>query len=276
MSIDAVFIPCAGKGTRMGEVGKSLPKPLWPLFDSTLIELQIKFFKKLGFNKIIINTHHLAEQFNTLDNVEILFENELLGSGGSLHNLKKNYPNIQKILISNPDVFFNLSLEDWKNFIDEKNEEEFDNILLSLPCKKGEAYNELIVDDKNQFLNVSQPPKRDYCTYSGVGIINLKSFELKEGESSFFKSVINPNVNRTKILNIGKRSQYWDFGTLDQYKDSHLAILDGEDESFRNLLEELKIFDPKQDYIAENCMNLGQLKIKLDTQKNILNIATKE
>jgi len=275
MNIDAVFIPCAGKGTRMGDVGKRLPKPLWPLFDSTLLELQIKFFKKLGFKKIIINTHHLAEQFKTMDNVEILFEKKLLGSGGSLHNLKRNYPNLQKIIISNPDVFFNLCLEDWKKFISEEKEEEFENILLSLPCKKGEAYNELIVDNKNRFLNVGQPPKSDYCTYSGVGIINLKSFELHEGESSFFDSVINPNFNRTKVLNIGKRDQYWDFGTLEQYKDSHLAILDGKEESFRKLLEELKIFNPEQDYLAENCMNLGQLKLELDEQKNILNITIK-
>ena len=276
MSIDAIFIPCAGKGTRMGDVGKRLPKPLWPLFDSTLIELQIRFFKKLGFEKIIINTHHLAEQFNSLDNVEILYEENLLGSGGSLHNLKKCYPEIQKILISNPDVFFNLSSEDWNKFIDEKNNKEFENILLSLPCKKGEAYNELIIDKKNTFLNVSPPPSVDYFTYSGVGIINLESFEYQEGESSFFKSVVNPTFNRTKVLNIGKRSQYWDFGTLDQYKDSHLAILDGEDESFRKLLEELKIFDHKQEYMAENCMKLGQLKVTLDNQKNISNITIEE
>ncbi|PJB53459.1 MAG: nucleotidyltransferase family protein, partial [Bdellovibrio sp. CG_4_9_14_3_um_filter_39_7] len=56
MSINTGLILCAGKGTRMGAIGKVLPKPLWPLFEKTLIDWQIIQMMKLGIKNIYINT----------------------------------------------------------------------------------------------------------------------------------------------------------------------------------------------------------------------------
>jgi NDP-sugar pyrophosphorylase family protein len=108
MNIKNCFLPCAGFGTRMGSVGKVIPKPLWPLFDSTLLELQVTYARTLGAQRSFINTHHLSELFKDIINEEDLtdlYEKEILGSGGCFHNLKKNFPKVASINIFNPDSF---------------------------------------------------------------------------------------------------------------------------------------------------------------------------
>ncbi len=76
MQIDYALILSAGKGTRMGEVGKLLPKPLWPIFHKTLLELQVEYCLELGIKKIFINTHYLAESIRNF-----LFEKKMAGYG---------------------------------------------------------------------------------------------------------------------------------------------------------------------------------------------------
>lgn len=78
--IDTAIIMSAGLGTRMGDIGKILPKPLWPLYEKSLLEIQIRYLKKKGISKIYINTHHHHDQIEKLltdlniENVEILYE----------------------------------------------------------------------------------------------------------------------------------------------------------------------------------------------------------
>ncbi len=62
MALDHAFILCAGYGTRMGEIGKVLPKLLWPVFEKKMLELQVLYARQLGCRKIYINSHFLHEQ----------------------------------------------------------------------------------------------------------------------------------------------------------------------------------------------------------------------
>ncbi len=265
MSIETVFIPCAGKGTRMGEVGKKLAKPLWPLFEVTLLDFQIQYFKRLGFKNFIINSHHLAEQFESCnESISILYEPDLLGSGGSLHNLKLKYPDLKKILISNPDIIFNLSREDWMEFLETASSENNDNTLLGLECYPFEIYNELVVDDRGAFLRVEKYSDRNYLTYSGIGVVDLSSFPTIEGESSFFDTVVNSSINKSTVVKLGNKSQYWDFGTLDLYKDNLLKLVNETDRPLRVLLEEMGIFKKGKNYYKDNCINLGRIKLNLN------------
>lgn len=264
MSIDTVFIPCAGKGTRMGELGKRLAKPLWPLFEETLLGFQISYYKRLGFKRFIINTHHLYKQFESYsDQVDILYEPKLLGSGGSLHNIKKNNPKLRKILISNPDVVFDLSSSQWKEFLRRAGDKNIDNTLLGLPCVAGEFYNELVTED-DFLVTVKTAPDRDYLTYSGLGVVDLDSFPYIEGESSFFSSVVNCEHNKTAVLQIGDRGDYWDFGTLDLYVDNILKLINHQAEALGKRLLDMKVIDSDKTYQKDDAINLGVLKIVLN------------
>ena len=61
MKVDNILILAAGKGTRMGEIGKKIPKVLWPIFDKTLLEWQILYAKQfVGNAQIYINIFNVV------------------------------------------------------------------------------------------------------------------------------------------------------------------------------------------------------------------------
>ena len=55
MKIDYALLLAAGYGTRMGIIGKELPKVLWPVYEKTLLELQVDYLKELGVKNIFLN-----------------------------------------------------------------------------------------------------------------------------------------------------------------------------------------------------------------------------
>lgn len=87
------MILAAGRGERMRPLTDAIPKPLIKIAGKPLIEYHIERLVKAGYNKLIINTHHLAEQihahlgdgskFNTL--IEYSDEQpEALETGGGI------------------------------------------------------------------------------------------------------------------------------------------------------------------------------------------------
>jgi NDP-sugar pyrophosphorylase family protein len=122
MQIDYALILSAGLGTRMGAIGKKIPKVLWPLYFKTLLELQIRYCQERGVKKIYINTHFLHDEIvKFLENsklqglVTILYEDPLLDSGGAIHNLANraeiNYNG--NLLLVNGDQFLFFNDDYW-------------------------------------------------------------------------------------------------------------------------------------------------------------------
>ncbi|MCP4913701.1 MAG: NTP transferase domain-containing protein [Oligoflexia bacterium] len=243
MNIDACYILGAGKGTRMGELGKVIPKVIFPFFEKTLFFAQYKYAKSLGINRIFTNTHHLSEQVTkyikeeNLD-VTILFEKDLLGSGGAIHNLKKYNPELKKILILNSDVF--LLSETAENIIQYNKSEK--NILFAIPFEEKEKYNSIKSDIEGSFLGIVD----EYTgyTFSGISIINLELLDYKEGKSNYFGDVVrvDGNTSFVKLHDL----EYWDFGTLDLYKENVTKLLQNE--------SKLKSFLSNQRVIEESCL----------------------
>ena len=48
MKVDHVLILAAGKGTRMGKIGEIVPKVIWPVFNKSLLELQVAYARSLA------------------------------------------------------------------------------------------------------------------------------------------------------------------------------------------------------------------------------------
>ena len=238
MNTKSGFIPCAGLGSRMGLLGKELPKPLWSIFERSMLEIQISFMTQFGFSDLFANTHHLHKQIKAENEqrnlcLNLLHEKILLGNGGNFHNLKKTFPKVKNILVANPDVFLMLSEKDWSTFLEKS---EKGNCLLLLPCSG--SYNEVQIDENGYFLKVRPPisSKNSYLTYSGVSLLDLDTFPYLQGKSSFFDTVIHPTINETNTFVPSEEYEYWDFGTLEQYKDNILKLLETRNGRFWDFL----------------------------------------
>jgi len=81
-----------GKGTRMGEITKNVPKPMLTLNNKPLLEYTIEWAKKNGVTNILICTGHLSkvieDYFGDGSNwgisIKYSIEKEPLGTGGPL------------------------------------------------------------------------------------------------------------------------------------------------------------------------------------------------
>lgn len=85
---DTVMIFAAGRGTRMGALTETQPKPMIPVAGKPLLDHALKIVDGAdGVEQIIVNTHYLADQIHThLGDRDILFSHEdtLLETGGGL------------------------------------------------------------------------------------------------------------------------------------------------------------------------------------------------
>lgn len=226
MQIDHALILCAGMGTRMGEIGKKIPKPLWPVFFKTLLELQVDYCHSLGIKRLFLNTHFLSEEIEAhlksnpkFADVIMLHEDPLLDSGGAIHNMASrgdvNYTG--NLLLVNADQFL---FFDQKYFTDALSALENSRAaLFGIKVDKSAKYNETVLE--NDLLKEIRKTDGtyDYVTYSGLGILKLDSLDHVTGISKFFETVANYKKERVHFV-VPEKFEYWDFGTAEIYFES--------------------------------------------------------
>jgi len=92
MNDTAVMLLAAGRSTRLGPLGLSLPKPLVPICGYPAIRFGLALCARAGFARAVINVHHLGDRLRaTLGDgagagvaIRYSVETELLGTGGGI------------------------------------------------------------------------------------------------------------------------------------------------------------------------------------------------
>lgn len=270
MVIDHALILAAGKGTRMGDIGKILPKVIWPVFEKSILELEVDYAKMLGAKETYINLYNhkdvLLNYINShskFNNVIKIIENEILDVGGAVHNLAKKLNYQGTLLVLNSDQFIMLSEIHITNALNKL--KTHDMVLFTHDVTLEDGYNKLEIS-KDRLLNGITNHKiikniDNYETYTGMAIINLNQLDRTDGESKFFDSVANPFNKKIYCYNI-KDASYWDFGTIKRYHDSMFNILDclNSDDDFIKFL------------IKEHAIDLTKVKNKSYYSSNFMGI----
>lgn len=237
MQIDYALILSAGLGTRMGEIGKKIPKVLWPVYFKTLLELQIRYCEDLGVRNIYINTHFLhneiAEFLKTsgLDKrVTVLHEDPLLDSGGAIHNLavRSEVGYKGSLLLVNGDQFLFFDKKYWDEAL--KKISGCRAVLFGINVPKESAYNETILSNGRLVeIRKNLDKNRDYVTYSGLGLLNLDGLNPVPGISRFFETVVDYKTQNVQFVT-AEKFEYWDFGTADIYAKNILKLCSESDQ----------------------------------------------
>lgn len=252
MQVDYALILSAGFGTRMGEIGKQIPKVMWPIFEKKLIDLQICYCRDLGVNQIFINTHYLSDAIenhikkNYGNEIVILNELPLLDSGGAIHNMaaQKNVNYTGNVLMVNGDQFLFFDKKLIKKALELL---EFNRaVLFGIEVEKNSNYNETKTEN-GKLISIEKPSKlENFITYSGLGILKLDRLTKTPGISKFFSTVIDYKNESTYMLT--PESEYWDFGTAEIYYKNILKILEAQNETSQ-MVQFLK---------KHNCINGSQ------------------
>jgi len=113
------MIFAAGLGTRLKPLTDNKPKALVEINGKTLLELVIRKLISSGFNEIIVNVHHFAEQVidflkqNENFNINLQFSDEkemLLDTGGGLKKASWFFDDGKPFLVYNVDILTDFDL----------------------------------------------------------------------------------------------------------------------------------------------------------------------
>jgi mannose-1-phosphate guanylyltransferase len=87
------MILAAGLGTRLGHIGRDLPKVLVDIGGRPLLDRHLRYLERQGIRRVVLNTHHQAEQIESFVagytgplEVVCIFEERLLGTAGGVRN----------------------------------------------------------------------------------------------------------------------------------------------------------------------------------------------
>jgi len=110
-----VLILAAGLGTRLRPLTNDVPKPLVPVVDASILDLQARKARAIGDVRLHANAHYLAEQVvdagKTLGFEKVWVEQpEILGTAGPLHRIyAEGYRG--GLLVMNGDAYCSFDLK---------------------------------------------------------------------------------------------------------------------------------------------------------------------
>jgi NDP-sugar pyrophosphorylase family protein len=109
----------AGRGTRLGPLGRTIPKALVEVGGRPLLARQLDYLAAHGVRDVVVNAHHLADQIVVYVKharlpcaVRVIVEPELLGSAGGLRNAQAHLDPEQPVLVLNADTLLAAPLEE--------------------------------------------------------------------------------------------------------------------------------------------------------------------
>lgn len=220
--LETAIILSAGFGKRLLPLTASTPKPLIKLNSKCLIDYQIEKLVELGFKRILVNTHYLAEQIEdhisslNFPNVEIsaIRENKILGTGGGILNAMHLF-DLDEILVINADIYFSdryqikklLTLWEEGNF----------KALLMLKDKAKIDY----PTDGDFSLSERNFLERSSKKYVFTGIASLKRdlfIGCKLQEFSYIEMIDNiiSNGENSSIAGVELEGKWLDLGTQER------------------------------------------------------------
>lgn len=226
------MIFAAGLGTRLKPITDKIPKALVSIGGKPLIQHTIENLKHFGFNEIIINVHHFADQIiefvlsNNSFNIHIEFseEKELLDTGGGIKKASNFFNDNKPFLVHNVDVLSNLDLRELYLYHIKSNN------AATLACSVRQTSRYLLFNEDNMlrgWINKSNgqtksaipnfnPAKHIELAFSGIHILNssilkdMKDFPDKFSIIDFYLSLcikkpINAFYNtESRMIDVGK------------------------------------------------------------------------
>lgn len=232
------MIFAAGRGTRLKPITDKIPKALVSVGGKPLLQHTIEKLKHFGFNEIIINVHHFADQIiefvlsnNSFDiNIEFSKENELLDTGGGIKKAAYFFNDNKPFLVHNVDVLSNFDLKELYLF------HMNSNSAVTLACSVRRTSRYLLFNESNMlqgWINKSNgqvksaipnfnPANYKELAFSGIQILNpsilkdMKEFPDKFSVIDFYLSLcIHKPINaffptEAHMIDVGKPESLWE------------------------------------------------------------------
>jgi NDP-sugar pyrophosphorylase family protein len=221
-------ILAGGLGTRLRPFTEIIPKPLLPIGEKSVLEIQIEHLKKYGFNEIFLATNYKSEYIENFFGdgsrygvtLKVSKEDKPLGTVGPLTLLKDKLT--EPFLVMNGDILTNLDFGAlYKKAL------SLDSLLtisikeLYTPFRFGN------IDYEGDFVTkMEEKPEFKTNILAGVYIFKPEIFKLIP-ENIYFGMDTLINTMLSKGMPIAKYhiDEYWlDIGQIEDYEEAQKSF----------------------------------------------------
>ncbi len=230
MEFKTAVILCGGKGTRLGSIGKKIPKNLVKIHNKEIIWFIIKILQKNSFNHFILPLGYKGnyikrylQKEKSLKNLKI----EIVNTGLNTSIAKRIYKIKKKILsknfiLLNGDAIFDFNLKKiFSKHIKKKIDATFMGCTTKLPfgiiAKKNNKIVNFVRDI--QFNAIKQKNNNNFVghVYSGITILKKKLLNINFKNFNNFEQLFYPTIIRKNKTSFEDISGFWH--SIDNYKD---------------------------------------------------------
>ena len=186
------MILAAGLGTRLKPLTDTMPKALVPVGGKPLLQHNIEKLRAAGFDELIINIHHFAEQIidfvqaNDYFGIHIEFSDErekLLDTGGGIKKAAWFFDDDRPFLIHNADILSTINLREFSKRYDEN--------LSAMPGKDTPPLGDIQKfegkggENHSAIHKIDAPPLSDLQEFSKRSGENLSHVQAERNRAKF-------------------------------------------------------------------------------------------
>lgn len=228
----SAIILCGGRGTRLGLIGKKLPKTLIKIQKKEILWYILKTLKKNNFNHIILPTGYksnlikkfISKNSKIIPNIDLVETGINTNIGKRIHLIKEKILS-ENFLLLNGDAIFDFNINKiFLNHQKKKNDFTLISSEITYPYGTIGVKNNRVVDFKRNLVYeaVKVRNKNNYIAYNytGMSIINTKKLLQNDKifmNSSNFEMDFFPFFIRKYKSNIVKSAGFWH--SIDNVKD---------------------------------------------------------
>lgn len=237
--IKKAMVMAAGVGSRLDPLTQKIPKPLVPVLNKPVMDILLQKLKDYGVEKVIANTHYLAEQiqnrYSKNSPIDIHFdyihEETLSGTAGGVKKCEFFFDDVEDFIVVSADGLHDADFD--KIVKSHKESGCIATMAISAVDHAEVCHFGVVVPTKEHYVSEFQEKpsieeaKSNYIN-TGIYVFNKRIFDfIPKGEKyDFAKNVFPRLLEAGEKINTYRIYSYWsDIGTIEQYIQSNIDAL---------------------------------------------------
>lgn len=218
-------ILAGGKGTRLRPFTATLPKPLVPIGDRSILDIVLMQLKHYGITRVTITVNHLSHLIMAyfgdgkrlgLD-IDYSIEDKPLSTIAPL-KLIKDLP--ENFLVMNGDVLSDLNYDNFRQF---HSDNDADITVATFERDSKIDFGVLRTDSDNRIVGFEEKPVYHFSVSMGIYLINRRLLDIvPENESFGFDNLMLECIaHKRKALSYPHRGYWLDIGRPSDYEKAN-------------------------------------------------------
>jgi NDP-mannose synthase len=217
-------ILAGGKGTRLKPFTMTIPKPLLPLGDVSIVEVVIRQLVAAGVTRVVLTLGHMAPLFTAFFGdgtrfgvpIEYCLEDEPLGTAGPLRLVRDLE---DTFLVMNGDILTTLSFARMVEF--HRSHDAWGTLAVSRR-RVNVDYGVIVSDDADRMIDYVEKPTIPYEVSMGINVLSKRCLEFVPPAGKFDMPELMLAMQRAgKVVACYKTDCYWqDIGRFDDYQQA--------------------------------------------------------